>query len=65
MIVKVKWRKGLNVRLALIFLGMQGDWLLIKDFAPGDFLLRGLCHFHENRKINLKSKEIVHTISLA
>ena len=44
---------------------MQGAWLLIKDFAPEDFLLRGLCHFHKDRKINLKSKEIVHTISLA
>jgi hypothetical protein len=44
---------------------MQGDWLLIKDFAPGDFLLRGLCYFHEDSKINLKSEGIVHTISLA
>jgi len=56
MIVKVKWRKGLNVRLALIFLGMQGDWLLIKDFATGDFLLRDLCHFYNNCKINVKSR---------
>jgi len=45
MIVKGKWRKGLNVRLTLIFLGMQGGWLLIKDFAPGDFLLRGCVIF--------------------
>ena len=44
---------------------MKGAWLLIKDFAPGDFLPRGLCHFQENRKINVKSKEIVHIISLA